>query len=172
VDPDNRRPVDYQRRETLLQDLDRALERESRQAVASRLMDDVRDDRLKLYTTSTLLRFRREHQELFATGTYEPLAFDGARRDHLFGFARRSGDEAALLIVPRLVATLLPDSEMRPLGEHVWSDTSIDVSALIDSRPQLQNALTGTCVEVRRQGGRASVRAADAFAHFPIALLR
>jgi (1->4)-alpha-D-glucan 1-alpha-D-glucosylmutase len=119
-----------------------------------------------------MLRFRGEHQELFAHGGYLALAFGGARRGHLFGFARRSADDAALVVVPRLVATLLSGGEMRPLGEPVWGDTSIDVSSLNDSRPHLQNVLTGTCVPIQRENDRAWLRAADVFADFPIALLR
>jgi (1->4)-alpha-D-glucan 1-alpha-D-glucosylmutase len=172
VDPDNRRPVDYQRRRSLIHDLDRALDQEPREAVVSRLMDNLRDDRVKLYTTATLLRFRREHHDLFANGEYVPLAPGGARRDHVFGFARRSAGDAAALIVPRLVATLAPDRDVRRLGEEIWSDTSIDVSSFTDSRPQLHNVLTGTCVPVHRDGVAARVRAADVFAHFPVALLR
>jgi (1->4)-alpha-D-glucan 1-alpha-D-glucosylmutase len=173
VDPDNRRPVDYERRRALLEALDAEVSASDRGTVASRLSADIRHDRLKLYSTSTLLRFRREHQALFESGGYTPLTFEGARREHLFGFARVHEGHAALAIVPRLVATLLPDVDAVPLGERAWTDTRImlPVSSLNDLRPHFENVMTGGCAAVHREDGRAFLRAADVFENFPIALL-
>jgi (1->4)-alpha-D-glucan 1-alpha-D-glucosylmutase len=173
VDPDNRRPVDYGRRRAMLDELDAELARGDRGAFAERLAQDVRHDRMKLYTTSTMLRYRREHPALFREGGYERLNFDGVRREHLFGFSRAHEGARALVVVPRLVATLLPDVEVAPLGERVWGDTRImlPVSSLNDLRPHYENVFTGTCVTVHHDDGRAFVRAADVFDRFPIALL-
>jgi len=65
VDPDNRRPVDYEHRRALLQELDMALERDGAAAVATRLGGRPCDDRAKLFVTSVLLRFRRDHLAVF-----------------------------------------------------------------------------------------------------------
>jgi (1->4)-alpha-D-glucan 1-alpha-D-glucosylmutase len=170
VDPDNRRPVDYRRRHDLLKELDDALAREGRCTVASRLAAGVFDDRVKLYTTMTMLRFRRERHELFAFGGYEPLAFDGARREHLFGFVRRHADAAALIVVPRLVATLLPDPDVGPLGNRVWGGTRV----LLEGgglRARYTNVLTGQSVAVHDDEDRAFLLASEIFEHFPVALL-
>jgi (1->4)-alpha-D-glucan 1-alpha-D-glucosylmutase len=62
-----------------------------------------------------------EPPELFETGAYEPADADGGRRDHVFGFARTLGDEQVLVVVPRLVASLVPDADIPPIGERVWA---------------------------------------------------
>lgn len=167
VDPDNRRPVDYGRRQALMAEIDAALEREGRAALAARLTAAPADDRLKLYTSAAMLRFRREQQALFERGSYEALASAGDRRAHLFAFARRHEDAQAVLVVPRLVAALLPDAA--PLGTAAWGDTTIEVPSAASGC--YRNALTGECLSVQRDGGGSLVRAAEVFARFPVALL-
>jgi (1->4)-alpha-D-glucan 1-alpha-D-glucosylmutase len=75
VDPDNRRPVDYQRRRRLLAALDAAPD----QAVGL--------DAEKLLVTSRALRLRRDHPDWFA-GSYTPLAGEGPAAEHAFAFMR------------------------------------------------------------------------------------
>jgi (1->4)-alpha-D-glucan 1-alpha-D-glucosylmutase len=169
VDPDNRRPVDYERRRTLLGELEPAPDGDWK-ALARRLMESPRDDRLKLYTTTTMLRFRRDHRAVFDAGSYEPLSFEGARRDHLFGFVRGHEDHHVFVIVPRLVATLMPDADQPPLGDAPWGDTRI---LLPEGRTEarFRNVFTNTCVTVHREEGRAFLRASEVFEHFPAATL-
>jgi (1->4)-alpha-D-glucan 1-alpha-D-glucosylmutase len=171
VDPDNRRPVDYARRRALLADLDRDLAAGDRAALAARLAAAPRDDRMKLYTIATMLRFRGEHRAAFDAGDYQPLTIEGQRRDHLFGFVRGGAAGPVALVVPRLVATLLPDPDVPPLGERIWGDTRVEVTALAPDGHSLRNVFTGTSLDVTREDGRATVRAADLFAHFPVALV-
>ena len=169
VDPDNRRPVDYERRRALLADVDRSVAGEGPLACAQRLLATPHDDRLKLYVTTMMLRFRRAHRELFERGTYAPVEADGARRDHLFAFARIDGPRRALLVVPRLVTTLAPDPDVPPIGERVWGDTRLLLPG--DHAACYHDVLTGGCVTAREEDGRAVLRAADVFEHFPVALL-
>ncbi len=168
VDPDNRRPVDYERRRALLADLDAALREEGAASLASRVLD-ASDDRLKLYATTALLRFRRARRDLFERGGYEPVLGDGARKDHLFAFARILGDEHLIVAVPRLVATLLPDSGVPPLGESIWGETQLVVPST--GRAEYRNVFTDQCVAIHHEDGRATIRAGDVFELFPIALL-
>jgi len=167
VDPDNRRPVDYEQRRSLLAGLCAAGEG-GRAALAAQLMRTPDDDQLKMYATMTLLRFRRANPEVFQWGAYEALATEGTRRDHLFGFARVHGPRRVLVVVPRLVATLLPDADVPPLGERVWGDTRVMASA---GPTVYRNILTDRCIPARVDGDRAVLQAADVFELFPIAFL-
>jgi (1->4)-alpha-D-glucan 1-alpha-D-glucosylmutase len=169
VDPDNRAPVDYDTRRTLLSEFNPQMNAEERSTTAGRLMAQPRDARLKLYATATLLRFRRAHQELFQSGGYQALDTDGARRDHVFAFSRALGRERVLVAVPRLVATLLPDANVPPLGERVWGDTSIVLPAVEPAA--FREVMSGRCIHVRREGEKASIRAADVFERFPVAFM-
>jgi (1->4)-alpha-D-glucan 1-alpha-D-glucosylmutase len=171
VDPDNRRPVDYERRRALLQELrqEAATGDGARRPLASRLASTPRDDRTKLYATSTMLAFRREHEVVLRSGVYVPLTADGSRREHVFGFARTFDSCTVLIVVPRLVAGLLPDADVPPLGERVWGDTRIRIPPT-DARC-FRQALTGECAPVERDAGGAALRVADVLADFPVAML-
>jgi (1->4)-alpha-D-glucan 1-alpha-D-glucosylmutase len=181
VDPDNRRPVDYACRRALLAGIDAAAGSSHRAAFVASLVgvtgddtesrpsgDAIADNRLKLFTVSTTLRWRQRQRGLFAAGQYVPLSVDGPRRDHVFAFLRTHGPAHAVVAVPRLVATLVPDAQA-PLGERVWGDTRI---LLPRGTPNgLHDIFLDRCLEIRQDGGRSYVSAAELFAHFPVACL-
>jgi malto-oligosyltrehalose synthase len=110
VDPDNRRPVDYQRRRRLLT----ALEGGPDQAVGL--------DAEKLLVTSRALWLRREHPDWFA-GDYRPLACEGPAAEHAVAF-QRGGH--AVTVVTRLPAGLRRRGgwadTVLPLPELHWRD--------------------------------------------------
>ena len=123
------------------------------------------DDRVKLYTTRTLLHVRKANEEIFHSGRYEPLSLDGARRVHAFAFARRHEGREVVVVVPRLVAGLVPDSDMPPLGERTWGDTRLQLPET--TARCYRHPLTGQCVPVTN----GELRLADIFAQFPVAVL-
>jgi (1->4)-alpha-D-glucan 1-alpha-D-glucosylmutase len=166
VDPDNRRPVDYERRRQLLAALDADCARDGRLAVAGRVLE-ARDDRLKLFATSMLLRARAEACDIFTHGDYNPVTVQGAQRDHVFAFVRQRGDRRVIVAVPRLVATLLSHVDTSPTGERVWQDTLLVPPG--NWSGGLHDAMTDRCVPIQPDTG--AIRAADAFEHFPIAVL-
>jgi (1->4)-alpha-D-glucan 1-alpha-D-glucosylmutase len=167
VDPDNRRPVDYDRRRHLLAELDAACQQEGRAALATRLIATT-DDRVKLFATTTMLRFRRDNRDVFDEGAYRPLEIRGPRAEHVFAFARIGSARHVIVAVPRLVASVTPEPDVPPLGERVWGETVLDISGLPAAR--YRDALTDRCLAVQ-PGGNQALRAADVFAQFPIALL-
>jgi (1->4)-alpha-D-glucan 1-alpha-D-glucosylmutase len=165
VDPDNRRPVDYTKHRQVLDSLEPP--DHGRSALASELLENPADDRLKLFATTTMLRARRAAHEVFRCGRYEPLAVEGSAREHVFAFARVLGQRQTLVCVPRLVATLMPEPNV-PLGD-IWGNTRISVPDA--ASPCYRQAFTGAYVTPIEENGRRWIRAADAFAEFPIAFL-
>src|SRR5213594_4054516 len=96
VDPDNRRPVDYDLRAWLLGELldtsgDRA-------ALARALVEAKHDGRVKLYLTHRALTFRRDHADLFRAGAYTRLEATAEANEHIVGFARALGNTEALAV--------------------------------------------------------------------------
>jgi (1->4)-alpha-D-glucan 1-alpha-D-glucosylmutase len=165
VDPDNRRPVDYARRRELLDALPEPCVAQIDRI--SELVEHPEDDRLKLFATATMLRARRASDEIFRFGRYEALAVEGSAAEHLFAFARVQGDRHTIVAVPRIVVPLTPEGRA-PLGD-VWRDTRI---AVPEPAPACyRQAFTGACSRVVEQDGRQWLRAADAFAQFPLAWL-
>jgi (1->4)-alpha-D-glucan 1-alpha-D-glucosylmutase len=126
VDPDNRRPVDYEHRRTLLQGLDENGDGSERLCTSLRL--GWRSGAIKLYMTARGLRARRDDPELFVDGDYLPLAVVGANAAHVLAFARRFGDRWAIAIVPRLT-TQLCRPPLFPVGPDVWGDTAVVLPA-------------------------------------------
>ncbi len=172
VDPDNRRPVDYERRRRMLQDLRSAAESAGGDLrdLARDLVAAKEDGRIKLYVTHRSLACRRDHPGLFTAGEYVPLAAEGSRAAHLFAFARRDGRDHAVVAVPRLVARLAPDPASPPMGAEVWTDTRLPLTGL-DPALRWRNLFTGELLAPEVRDGQPSLAAADLFAHFPVALL-
>jgi (1->4)-alpha-D-glucan 1-alpha-D-glucosylmutase len=98
VDPDNRRPVDYEARERLLDEL---LENWTRDA-GKTLRDCARhwqDGRIKLLVTALLLRERASRESLFH-GEYLPCEVEGSG-DQVGAFLRRDGGTTMLVVFAR-----------------------------------------------------------------------
>jgi (1->4)-alpha-D-glucan 1-alpha-D-glucosylmutase len=172
VDPDNRRAVDYARRQQLLQDLQAGLEGggEKRLPLVRELLRHLEDGRVKLYVTALALHQRRSHPGLFSRGEYVPIQVTGAKREHLFGFSRRHAGHEAIVVVPRLIGRLLPDGFTMPLGEGIWQDTRLLIEG-IDRQRGWRDAFTGELATFSLDEGRPSLRAAELMGHFPVALL-
>lgn len=115
VDPDNRRPVDFDARRT---------------ALAADISDDEllrqwRDGRIKQRLIARLLALRAEQPELFIRGSYLPLRVEGARADHLIAFARQLGKTRLLVVAPRAPQALLSDPTSLRFDPLRWADTRI-----------------------------------------------
>jgi (1->4)-alpha-D-glucan 1-alpha-D-glucosylmutase len=168
VDPDNRRPVDFARRDRLLADLSAAWEsgESERGSLLQELVTTPEDGRIKLHVTHRALAARRAAAELFQTGHYEALDVRGAAAEHVFAFARRLGRQAAITIVPRLSLTLTGDPAVPPIGP-VWADTRLAIPAAL-SAPSWTCALSGAQL---RPASRSRLAVGAALAVLPVALL-
>lgn len=122
VDPDNRRPVDFElRRKLSVIPPDPAI-----------LLQDWKTGAIKLHLIRSLLRFRREQAEFFHHADYLPLEIAGAFSRHLLAFLRRWQNKCLLVVVPRLTAGLGPF----PRGAS-WKDSAVTGAEF----PALQNVL-------------------------------
>jgi len=116
---------------------------------------------------------------LFASGQYLALTVEGPACEHLVAFARLpdmapvqnvsgvSGDEAVLVVVPRLTASLGSAPATAPLGDAVWADTSIVLPEQLRDR-DWRCELTREPVAVGPDG---SLAAAQVLRSLPVALL-
>jgi (1->4)-alpha-D-glucan 1-alpha-D-glucosylmutase len=171
VDPDNRRPVDYERRRRMLEQLQDASVREPDLQWVRSLVDNLDDGRSKLFLIWKTLQFRREHAALFRDGEYVPLRVTGEHAAKVCAFARRHERELAIVIVPRLYLRLMGEREEPPLGPGIWGNTLIELPGGYNVDTPLRNVLDGAVVLATRPDGGAGVLAAEALARFPVALL-
>jgi (1->4)-alpha-D-glucan 1-alpha-D-glucosylmutase len=172
VDPDNRRPVDFVQRRRLLAQVQAigVLEPAARQRAIRDLLESWSDGRVKLYVTCRTLELRRRSAALFRDGRYQPLAVRGDCAEHLCAYARVLDGTEALVVVPRLPARLLGDRAGPPLGEPIWSNTTV----LLPSGPDAtiyRNVFDGADVAINATAEGRELTVAHALAHFPVALL-
>ena len=100
VDPDNRRPVDYAERVRLLDEITEDLVRD-RSAAMKRYFASWKDARFKLAIIKILLDYRRDHEELFRAGAYQPVPAQGQGAAQICAFLRRYSGETVLAVVAR-----------------------------------------------------------------------
>jgi len=168
VDPDNRRPVDFGHRGALLEELERlaAISRDAQAAGLRQLLSRPHDGRAKLWLAWRSLALRRERPQLFSGAEYLPIEVSGERSRNVIAFARRAGDEGLVAVAGRLYASLELEPGVPPLGEKAWGDCTLDLGFLpagIMLRDVLSPGEPWRCDK--------TVRAAELFQHFPVALL-
>jgi (1->4)-alpha-D-glucan 1-alpha-D-glucosylmutase len=164
VDPDNRRPVDYSHRQQLF----RSLREDGGNGIKS-LLETPEDGRIKLYLAWRTLCLRQEQPELFQDGEYLPLIVEGANADHVVAFARMSAKSNVLVVVPHLVAGLLDDADVPPIGERVWEDTEI-VLPFCTCSDKYRNIFTGELLETQKIDGGEKISVSLLLADFPVAV--
>jgi (1->4)-alpha-D-glucan 1-alpha-D-glucosylmutase len=149
VDPDNRRPVDFERRRQLLAELDGL--------PAAALVDRMDEGLPKLRVVHDALRLRHRRPDAFGAGpagAYRPLAFAGPAGAHGVGFTR--GDAVAV-VVPRLLVGLA--------ARGGWGDTAVTLPV-----GEWSDVITGATWRVPGVEG-GPLRLADLMSAFPVALL-
>ncbi|MCE4222353.1 malto-oligosyltrehalose synthase [Methylobacterium sp. C25] len=103
VDPDNRRPVDYEARERALTD----------GGAPADLLAHWTDNRVKQATLAKLLADRAERPAFYADAGYQAVEAGGEHAEHVIAYLRSEDDggEGDLLVaVPRCVAELVGDA--------------------------------------------------------------
>ncbi len=159
VDPDNRRPVDFEQRRTYLSAI-REQAKTDILALIQELLKHKTDGRIKLFLTAQLLQARTNYVSLFQDGDYLPLEIHGTCANHIIAFARREGNQTAIAIAPRFLTSLIQPGE-NPLGESVWQDTHLQLPS-----GTWKNVLTQQPLQTTE-----TLSIASALAHFPVALL-
>ncbi|HEY1380722.1 MAG TPA: malto-oligosyltrehalose synthase, partial [Gemmataceae bacterium] len=170
VDPDNRRPVDYDRRRALLADLRDRIASGDLAGLCKELLATSTDGRIKLYVTHMVLAYRREHPALFDAGGYRPLRAVGRRRRHVCAYVRHREEEALTVVAPRLAVRLTGGAEAWPVGRPAWRDTWLVLPREPVGR-RFRNVLTGAEVAVEEGDGIAGLPLAEVCRDFPVALL-
>jgi (1->4)-alpha-D-glucan 1-alpha-D-glucosylmutase len=142
VDPDNRRPVDFERRAALVERL--------KSLIVADVCGDWNSGLPKLWLIARVLELRRRRPQHFAADSgYQPLVAHGAHIGKLFAFQRGAG---LIVVVPRFTLTRGGDwgDTMLGLPEGTWRNHLADTS---------DTPVQGT------------VSPATLFAAFPVALL-
>jgi len=163
VDPDNRRPVDFNKRKRLLNDIITQA-KDDLPSLLAELLAGREDGRIKLFLTWRALSARKRSIETFQNGSYIPLEVTGPLKDHVIAFARSYQGEWILTIAPRLLTAVIP-ADKYPFGREVWKDTRIQLSEHLPT--SWEDVFTADCIT-----GDTMLLLGDALKQFPVALLR
>jgi (1->4)-alpha-D-glucan 1-alpha-D-glucosylmutase len=160
VDPDNRRPVDFSKRQQWLSELV-----ERRPANDETLWADLWrhrfDGRIKFWLTHILLRERQQQANTFAQGGYVPLSVKGVYDQHIIAFARQYESECYVVILPLNIAQLCRQQK-KEVTDIVWKDTEV-------VWPGTETSIWRNCITEQPV---ESLRIQAIFDHFPFALLK
>jgi (1->4)-alpha-D-glucan 1-alpha-D-glucosylmutase len=159
MDPDNRRPVDYELRARILAELDVGARCDNLAAMQD-MLQNWHDGRLKLAVTAILLDWRRTHPTLFSAGDYDPLEASGAKSERVCGFARTDGEQALVVVAARFPGRIDADPD--------WDDTAIAWPRKAARMVRWRDLLSGR----RRAGeGGEHLSIATVLADLPVAVL-
>lgn len=162
VDPDNRRPIDFDLRQSYLDDLQQRIQGDLPSLLVD-LLAHYEDGRVKLFLTTQALKARSKYLAVFQQGDYRPLEVQGNLKNHLIAFARSFEGTTAITLAPRFLTGLLQPGE--PLSRIEWQDTTVLLPEGCSTN--WQNAIAQE--SLRLDEGRLSP--GNMLAQFPVALL-
>lgn len=158
VDPDNRRPVDFDVRLKWQRKLD-----QPEHSGADRVSEWWKyrySGLLKYGVTQQLAQLRLSHKALFQQGDYEPVAVSGRLRNQVLSFVRRQGHDWLLVMVPLHLGQLIANNTGSGIAVN-WGNTQVKLPAGAPER--WHNAITGETNEAA-----AILRLNEAFQQLPM----
>jgi len=115
VDPDNRRPVDFNARQQAL----------NTPSGTDQLLTHWHDGRIKQALIAQVLGLRSAQPELFRHGSYTPLEVLGQHADRVVAFSREHQGKQLVVVVPRWSHALLENGVQPRIPAQVWGDTRV-----------------------------------------------
>lgn len=170
VDPDNRRPVDYELRKNFLSEIHSFEEStETLQKHLKTMQSTYADGKIKMYTLYKALKERKIHQELFEKGIYVKIDVSSEYTDKVISYARHYQGQWYLIAVPTGVTSLTSQgSRSLELEKKVLKGGFLRL--LVDAPRQWEHVYTG---EVFTAGGSEGILdLEEIFASYPVVLLK
>jgi malto-oligosyltrehalose synthase/4-alpha-glucanotransferase len=155
VDPDNRRPVDYEQRSVWLKEFD------GKQTLAT-LWEDRYTGKIKLWLEHLLLKERQQFS--FTDSQYIPLKVKGHYENNILAFARRYDSTWIVTVVPLHFAALCEGMQVG-FGDFDWKDTIVRIP---EEAPEIWVNL------IDKESGKveSEIPVSMLFRDFPLAVLR
>jgi len=160
VDPDNRRPVDYQSRYESLKAIERNTSIEE-------IWKERTSGNIKIWLTQNLFKIRKAEQELFESGTYLPLDVKGKFAEHVFAFARQFKETWIIVVIPLGLAKL-SEIQNLPVQEIDWANTKFILPA--DAPLGWKDLITNK--DGYKTIGTEGIAVSGLFKEFPVAVLK
>ncbi len=150
VDPDNRRPVNYEERKRELKHM-MSLDKSDKKNLTSYLKENRFKGYEKFFYTWKILNFRKKYNALFINGSYIPLQIAG-NNTSVVAYARNYQDKWSII--------------MAPVGKEIDNDASTSVVLPENCPERWMDVLTGEVISLNK---KASVH--DMFRSNPVCCL-
>lgn len=169
VDPDNRGPVDFEKRRNLLKTICDAKEG-GHGDLLRELLQHPEDGRIKLMVTAYALHTRKRLSTLFEKGSYLPLTVVGEKQNHLIAYARTEGKKTAIVIASRFFASLMSNQGMI-MDPAIWRGTHVDLPIELNEK-RFRNIFTQMEVTIdKNHEGQPCIDLGGVLAPLSVALL-
>ncbi|MFL5788161.1 MAG: 4-alpha-glucanotransferase [Flavisolibacter sp.] len=122
VDPDNRRPVDYNKRIQFIHEL----KNDQSDANVEKLWKERNNGKIKLWLLQKLLSIRNQYPDVFLKGDYISLNTEGSYKDHVMAYARKYGQLSIIIILPLHMAAMTDGNEFNS-SKIDWKDTRVTI---------------------------------------------
>ena len=125
VDPDNRRPVDYNLRIKYLENF-KEFEKSGLPKELESLKSNYSSGQIKMFVMHQSLIQRKSDRDLFQRGEYIPLSISGKNSEKFISYARVLNGQWRIIIVPLIIAELFNHKNLFPNKEQ-FKDVFIDL---------------------------------------------
>jgi (1->4)-alpha-D-glucan 1-alpha-D-glucosylmutase len=162
VDPDNRRPVDFERRKTLLEKIKTRID-EDLPALMLDMLAEISGPSIKMFTILHAMNVRDTMKDVLEEGDYVPLRAVGPYAMNVIAFARIKNKRWVIAIAPRFLTRVVHYGQL-PLGT-LWRNTQIEIRRN-SFPPTFTDAFTG-----RTLASAKRMNISEILADFPLGLL-
>lgn len=154
VDPDNRRPVDYEFRKNLLKEIT-----DQHAKDFSWLKSKRAEGAEKLFVASKLLQLRKSNPDVFLNGSYVPLKVTGTD-GRCIAYLRSYQNEHLLVVLP-------VGFDVNEQGDYIttWQDVFVQLPEGLSA--DWENVFTGNSLQLQ-----TAFSVADAFKEFPVVVYK
>jgi malto-oligosyltrehalose synthase len=162
VDPDNRRPVDFDYRWGRLSAM---TNQHADEAFFRKMTADLNTGDVKLWFIHVLLQERKADPELFSEGEYIPAEISGSTRENFMAFFRRHGSRWLLVVVPLHLASMNRD----------WDNLISEGMAWAEAEILLPEWCSGSCLDVlfrRKISLSDKLLLSEHFSYLPMIVLK
>ncbi len=171
VDPDNRRPVDFNIRRALIKEIKEA--EQNNNTLKKKLEYWIRHyekGNIKLYITYKGLNLRKKYHDMFLSKSYFPLNVSGSFKDNIISFARSYYNKSVIFVATRFFTEITDNENIYPYLGAKWNETRIEIPEDIKSEDFI-DILTGESISIKSNNKSRFIYLKEVFTILPFSIL-
>lgn len=162
VDPDNRRQVDFDLRQELLNKIkENSSENSSLFSVFNKDPENLKYLKF-LYTMKGLL-FRRRNKDMFVSGEYIPVEVTGSKKNNVVAFIRKYDKGIALIAAGRFFTEWNINYDNHQFDPGFWAGTALLLPEDLELPSSLKDIVTSNNIEIVRKDQKSIIQLSELF---------